>query len=246
MALWNVGGWAQYNDSKEFLEGTVLSINSDIICITETFLKHDNKLDLNGYTWFGNNRQQLSEKAKRGSGGVGAFINNDVLKYYQCEILDDSYEDILWLKLHDKQNSDDNNVILCICYLPPEGSSRFVDPDDFYNVLLTKVYEFQSLGVLCICGDFNGRCGDIMDFVEGVDDIPVRNVIDETVNYNGEQLIDMLINCNMCMLNGRSNQNNFTSISTKGRAVVDYVLVFHEQLTTPPKLNFRTPQVLFL
>ena len=73
-------------------------------------------------------------------------------------------------------------------------------------------------------------CGDNMDFIEGVDDISVRNVIHETVNYNGEQLLEMLINCNMCKLNGPSDENNFTSVSMKGREVVDYVLVLHEQL----------------
>ena len=43
-------------------------------------------------------------------------------------------------------------------------------------------------------------------------------------------LIDILINTNMCFLNGRDSDNDFTSVSTNGRAVVDYCFVSHASL----------------
>ena len=42
-------------------------------------------------------------------------------------------------------------------------------------------------------------------------------------------LMDFLINTNMCFLNGRSNDTDFTSVSTIGKAV-DYCFVRHESL----------------
>ena len=76
-----------------------------------------------------------------------------------------------------------------------------------------------------VYGDFNVRCGDLNDFIRGVDCIPDREIIDFHLNKYGELLIDFLINTNMCFLNGRGKNNDFTSVSTNGRAVVDYCFV---------------------
>jgi len=86
------------------------------------------------------------------------------------------------------------------------------------------------LGKLYICGDFNARCGNIQDFIEGVDNVQIRNVIDDVSNRNGDLLIEFLVDCNMCMLNGRTGSHDFTNISSKGKSVVDYTLTPHEQI----------------
>ena len=57
-----------------------------------------------------------------------------------------------------------------------------------------------------------------------------RAVIDHSVNKYGEMLVDFMLSSNTCMLNGRVGEQTFTSISTKGKAVVDYCIVPHEQL----------------
>ena len=49
---------------------------------------------------------------------------------------------------------------------------------------------YQNIGKLYICGDFNARCGDIQDFIEGVDNVQIRNVIDDVSNRNGDLLIE--------------------------------------------------------
>ena len=43
-----------------------------------------------------------------------------------------------------------------------------------------------------ICGDFIARCSDFEDFIESVDNIPSRHVIDFTSNKYGELLCDFL------------------------------------------------------
>ena len=66
-------------------------------------------------------------------------------------ILDESLEDILWIKL--KAKSKDTCVCLCVCYLPPNGSSYMTDAEQFYNNLLNQVYSFKNEDLVCTSGD---------------------------------------------------------------------------------------------
>ena len=101
--------------------------------------------------------------------------------------------------------------------------------------MLTDFYQFENNGLEFICGDFNSRWGrgrgwgDLEDFIVGIDDIVPRSVKDFKLNLYGEQFIEFLINSYMCILNGRFDndklEDNFTSISTKGSAVVEYCIV---------------------
>ena len=77
----------------------------------------------------------------------------------------------------------------------------------------------------------NSRCGDMTDYIEGVDNIPDRDIIDYDVNSHGDNLIDFLIGSNCCMLNGRNYVcNDFTRIGTTGRSVVDYCMIPYESI----------------
>ena len=72
-----------------------------------------------------------------------------------------------------------------------------------------------------------------MDYIETVDiDIPPRIPIDLEVKGHGEALLEFCNETKMCVVNGRFNpdKDNFTSISTKGSAVVDYFLTNHRNL----------------
>ena len=50
-----------------------------MIGIAGTHLKNCDVLNMNGYKWFGNNRQELHKNATRGSGGVGFLIKNHLV-----------------------------------------------------------------------------------------------------------------------------------------------------------------------
>ena len=121
---------------------------------------------------------------------------------------------------------------LCVCYLPPEGSSRYVNVDEFFDTLLTKVYQYQNMGQYYICGDFNSRLGDLVDYIEGVDDLPQKDILDFSKTAHGQSFCNYLIDSNCCILNGRidTQKNNYTSISTKGKAVVDYFAIPYTSL----------------
>ena len=129
----------------------------------------------------------------------------------------------------------------CVCYLPPNNSSRQVDVSEFFDSLLCNIYTFQNLGPLFICGDFNSRIGDNVDFISGVDDVIDRNVVDFSTNMYGDKLLTFLIDSNMCVLNGRNyTHNDFTSISVKGSSVVDYCIVHQDNLELFSDFNVIT------
>ena len=148
------------------------------------------------------------------------FIKRSFLDSFQYEycVLDTKYEDILWVKFW----NNDSSFCVCVCYLPPDGSSRRNDAEEFYTRLTEQVYQYQNEGNVYICGDFNSRCGDTSDYIEGVDDVRERDIIDVTSNHYGDLLLDFLVDCNFCMINGRvKGKNDFTSVSHRGRSVVD-------------------------
>ena len=70
-------------------------------------------------------------------------------------------------------------------------------------------------------------------------------IVDYKKNFYGDLFIDFLINCSCVMLNGRSGNNAFTSISTKGVAVVDYVFVSHTILHQFEDFKVHTAHNLF-
>ena len=81
-------------------------------------------------------------------------------------------------------------------------------------------------------GDFNGRIGESMDFNDSIDSIPNRIPLDKVRNQQGDSLIDFLKDTRMCIVNGRGEptMDNFTSVSPRGQAVVDYIITPYDCL----------------
>ena len=156
------------------------------------------------------------------------FVKSELLQQYDIAVLDDTVQDVLWLKL--SSDSQTENMVICTCYLPPSDSTRLNDPKLFYASLLEQVYAYQNEGRMFICGDFNSRVGDASEYIEGVDDVTPRDVIDHNVNNNGDLLIEFMVDSGLCMVNGRVGHNDYTHVSHRGKSVVDYVCVPYEQL----------------
>ena len=229
--FWNAMGWAQGRETDSYIlrKELVTYLDLDIIGIAETHLMNEKLLEIDGYTWFGNNRKNIHIKAKKGSGGVGFLIRNDLSRQFNIMIEDDSVEGILWLKFVSKSNNTELHT--CVCYLPPIDSTRNVDANEFFDNLICQMHEYCKNATFYICGDFNARCSNFQDFIEGVDNIQDRNVVDFSSNKFGELLCDFLIDSNCCMLNGRNIiSNDYTCIKSQGTSVVDYCLVAHEDI----------------
>ena len=153
----------------------------DAIGVAETHLSPRDVVQMDRYTWIGHSRKTKHKKAVSSSGGVGLLIKSELMRKFEVVILDKSHEDILWVNLVCKED-ESKCFPMCVCYLPPEGSSSNIDPNDFFNTLLHQVSRFQKLGTFQIIGDFNSRLGDMQDYIEGADSISERNVIDEKKN----------------------------------------------------------------
>ena len=114
-------------------------------------------IDLINCFFVGHNRARLHLNAWNGSGGVCLFVKNDLLALFNVSVLDNSYEGILCVSFKHKSSNECFNI--CVCYLPPHGSSRYVNANEFYDQLLTNIYEYQHFGqfIIHVCGYFNSR-----------------------------------------------------------------------------------------
>ncbi len=77
---------------------------------------------------------------------------------------------------------------------------------------MTQIYMYQGAGQYFICG--------LPDYIEGIDDVPSRNVVDHGVNRYGDLFLDFLTDVNCCVLNGRNYQMN--DLTSSNATVVDY------------------------
>lgn len=143
-------------------------------------------------------------------------------------ILDNSIDDILWIKL-ENANKDEASIIICSCYLSPEGSTRGNNEQEFFEKLTESIHNYTDEDTIIICGDFNSRIGKEQDIKDK--DLPRRNPIDNTINQHGRSLLNFLNDNNLCILNGRltTSNDNFTSTG-RGKAVVDYQITSIESL----------------
>ena len=250
IGFWNIQGWNNdfNSDSHKIRSNIINYYDLDIIGLAETHLTGTNTIEVPGYKWIGQNRTKIHPRAKKGSGGVGILVRESLLKAYEISVLssDNDCEGILWINFRAKCSSFAFKV--CVCYLPPKYSSRQVDMLDFFDNLLTQIYLYQKDGLFLICGDFNSRIGNSMDYIEGVDYIDERQVLDYERNQYGDHFIELLLSASCCILNGRNNiVNDFTSVSNSGEAksVVDYCLVPHEYMPSFTNFTVNRPRVAF-
>ena len=206
-------------------------LQPDIISLNETHLTGEASINLDGYVWYGNNREK-HVKAPRGSGGVGICVKCDLLRLYKVKIITKEVDGILGLQFISL--SSPYCFVIFTCYLPPETSPWGRDASVFFGHLLSYMYTYADVDATYVCGDVNGRIGNWEDYVKEIDDVPLRVVLDEGVNKHGESLIEFLKDSKMCIINGRicPLNDNYTSVSMKGKAVVDYIATPYECLKT--------------
>ena len=213
-----------------------------MICLQETHLNGDQTVELQGYTWFGHNRDVKHRYAKRNFGGVGVLIKSWIFNEYDVETLDRSIDGILAIKLTNKHT--DYEILLICAYLPPENSNWGRDASGFYAHILSLLYLNYDCDSVLITGDLNSRIGDAVDYIPDIDMISQRKPLERRTDKNkhGSNLLELLIDAKLCVVNGRISPefDNFTCISTKGKSVVDYFIVPHMNLINCVKCTVHT------
>ena len=163
------------------------------------------------------------------------------MQEYSFEIIEKSLDGILCIKLTSK--STDYSLLLLACYLPPENSVWGRNSQQFLSHVLSYIYINNECVSVFVCGDFNARIGSLDDLTD-FDDVNIikRHVLDKPINQHGNSFIDFLNEAKLCILNSRFNEteNNFTSVSTQGRAVVDYICVPHHVMENCMSFKVRT------
>ena len=203
----------------------------DIIGIQESHLPDniDNQPSLEDYNWIGHCRKIRHKNSNRTFGGVGFFIRKKLYDIYNISILDDSFEGILGILFKDK--TTEYCFSTYCCYLPPENSPYGRDSTSFFTHLLSMLY-LHSYVDSCFCfGDFNSRISNEIDNIPIIDNIPMREIIDFTLNKHGESFLDFLKESRMIVAQDRvKGENNFTSVSSKGKSCVDYMTISIENI----------------
>ena len=208
---------------------------SFFICLQEIrqLVKHP------GYRTFNNTRKENR------NGGVCIMVKNDIshgVKQYKTNICD-----VIVCKLEKSFFGLPREVFLVNSYIKPANTSNknsemtgldiLHELDNLINILLGK-------GDVILCGDFNARIGRELDFIAtdecGADsfipvpddhiplDLPNRNSQDKKTNSYKRPFLDILINNELHVLNGRTLGDfagKFTCIQTGGASVVDYFII---------------------
>ena len=229
----NINGY--FENSKDLKNELFSTSDCELLCLTETKLLGDNNINVReyGYVFVGHNRREVHRLAPTGSGGVGLLVKEDLLEDFNVEILDKSYDGILAISI--KHKITDYTVNIFIVYLPPERSVHGRDGAAFFNQLIYLTYLHCEYDKFLILGDFNARIGLKPDVDPELDSVPTRKPnVDSVSNQHGDELLDFLLETKMCILNGRTNSefdNDFTFCHTRGKSVVDYIIVPHDQVS---------------
>ena len=137
-------GTSGVDPSHQFRGNIVNAFELDIVCVTETFLLKEQIIELPEYRWIGNNRKHISKRAWRGSGGVGILIKLSLLCSFDVAVISDKFEGILWVQFIHKDTKSSFSV--CVCYLPPIGSSRGDQSLEFLDSLKSLVIDNYHSG----------------------------------------------------------------------------------------------------
>ena len=156
---------------------------------------------------------------------------------YVIEITDSTFEGIISISLTNKLTNFSISIIAC--YLPPEQSVWGKDSDHFFVHLCTVYYLNIESDIILITGDFNARIGNNNDIITDIDGVRDRFILDYVKGGHAEAFLDFLKDTKLCILNGRfgSDNDNYTYISTRGKSIVDYMIVPHDNMSYIKKLS---------
>lgn len=252
---WNMKGFIETIDGlrvNKFNEHNFTNKLSayDIVFLEETHLDKDNVKDINipNFSTPVHYMREKRKNAQKASGGISVFIKADLRQH--VKLLPQSNSDIVWVRIPtmDKHGQD---TFICGCYIPPEHSSYGKDHSiKIWDCLERDVEIFSTKGNVIVCGDMNARTGSTVDYIT-VDsvrydnaagdefnehllnepmDIHQRCSMDNTTHKIGRRLIDLCIDNNLVILNGRTLgdlDGRFTSHQPNGSSVVDYFICTH-------------------
>ncbi|MEW8547527.1 MAG: reverse transcriptase family protein, partial [Candidatus Thiodiazotropha sp.] len=233
---WNCNGLSDEKcESEEFCN--ILRDNA-IVFLLESWTSEYSNLDFEGYKVYNFYRKFRHRRAKRRSGGVVLLYRENL--HDGIKVVRNSYDTIIWIKLDGNYFSFENDIYICGAYMWGDTSPMYnIAQCDLFQTLENDIAHFDQLGSVIVCGDFNGRIANKLDYIDhdvnnhSTDsnsyepDIPLlRTAIDTVSNNQGAQLLDLCKSTTLRIANGRLDGNsNFTYFCRTGSSVIDYLLL---------------------
>ena len=215
----------------------------DILLFTETWLRCKEQIPsalLSDFYCLGT----YATKHSKGRPAGGTLVC--VRKIYGEPVLlrQHTQADIMWTRIP----STPSDLILGLCYLPPETASKWRAGLDPFTILRADILDFQSLGIVLLAGDMNARTATASDFttISNDDSIPPpRRNCDPGTNNFGTKLLTLAQESGLIILNGRAPGDphgtcTYESKAQEGaRSLVDYFLCPHEYFLGPARPNIH-------
>ena len=222
----------------------------DIVFCSETWCKPHNNPAIEGYQRINVPRPEyLLKNSRRGHGGVCLFLRDYLSKSVSVVEIDN--HGIIWIKIDKDLIRTEVDMFVCFMYIPPQSSCYYnLHNEGFFEYLERTVRLYSNIGLTTVCGDLNARCGtksdvfvpdlNISDYIPTINRDDLEQVCtlndrcstDKIVNPLGNKLIDLCINTNLKIVNGRCGSDagigDFTFMSDSGNSLIDYVLAPYE------------------
>ena len=206
----------------------------DFVCFSEMWLKSVECTEyyVEHYHCINKPRSFHHKRAKRGAGGILLYINNRI--WSNVAVLSNMTADNrVWIKLYDT-STEDNDVYISFCYLPPRDSSVTCNNQSEWSHFESEVINMSTRGNILLCGDFDARTGTKCDY-DAEPPLPYiinngtpRQSSDVTVNAQGKYLLDLCISMRLRILNGRFRGDcpgKYTCFTAGGCSIVDYAII---------------------
>ena len=121
----------------------VIFNENDIILLTETWSSDVFNYDVQNFKFFVVNREFKSKGAKRNSGGIIVYIRDSLCKH--VEFIKKTEDCILWLKIDKSLFDAECDILLCLAYNTPQGSSREVFySQSIFDIICTDMIEINK------------------------------------------------------------------------------------------------------
>ena len=205
----------------------------DIYLLSETHCLKDQILTIDGFKIYQLNRNKVSERAIKGSGGVAIAINERLLVNHSIlTVYKGTRDGILAIKL--KNNESDVKLGIIVNYLPPDTFQYGRDPEGYFADNAVIWSDLSDCDLLVGGGDLNSRTKSDLDFIPDIDGkfVSPRSNPDQLKNSHGNYFLQFLKDNRALICNGRitPDLNDFTFLSTRGRSVPDYIYCPADQI----------------
>ena len=203
IGAWNVNGWSSFShpENSIFKTNVINNIKLDVLFISETFCRRSDTFSVTNYKVIQFNRQLISHRSVRGSGGCAIALSNDLLSNHVIVATYRGRQDgILAVKLRCTDN--DATIGLLSNYLPPDSFHYGKDPEGFFRDNSLVFSDLLECDLVVAGGDINARTQDDLDYIPDIDaNVQPRSNPDLEKNNHGNHFLQFLKDNRALVLN---------------------------------------------